>query len=241
MTKGIFGIIGSLLAGVAVGGGVMYILEERKYKKILNANGEDNDEAEATRQKFIEERAKKALDEVKKITDVPFEVNENKENDVEYNLAEIKEKLRNGKAKVTDYTNMYSASDLVDAKNDEEDDTTDDEENVEEEDEIQEQEKTAANIFESLKKSTRAPRIVKEEQVDEAHEGWDVSSLFLYSNGVVTDEEDNVIDGEELDKMVGECLTKYDFINSKEKTIYIKCYAMETFYEITKFDKPFDD
>lgn len=237
MTKGIFGIVGSLLVGATIGGGIMYILEERKYKKILNTDGKD--EIESARQKFIKERAEKAIEQVKMITDVPFDIDK-KEEDVEYDLAEIKEKLRNGKAKVTDYTKMYSASDLVDAKNDEED-TTEDEEDVEEEDEIQEQERSAANIFESLKKSTRAPRIVKEEQVDEAHEGWDVSSLFLYSNGVVTDEEDHVIDGEELDKMVGECLTKYDFINSNEKTIYIKCYAMETFYEITKFDKPFDE
>ncbi len=245
MTKGIIGII-SLFTGAAIGAGITYFLEERKYRKILDNKNKSNDSIEAERQKFIEERAKKAIDDVAKVTNLPFEMDQDgkilgikedkNEDDVEYSLEEIKAKLRKGKQKVTDYTKLYSASDLVDAKND--DDSEEDEEEKDEENEI---ERTSSNIFNELQKSTRAPKIVKSEEVDEEHEGWDVNSLFLYSNGVLTDEDDHVIDGEEKDIMVGDCLTKYDFLNSDERMIYIKCFKFNTFYEVTKFDKPFED
>ena len=240
MTKGIVGIISAVL-GAAVGGGVIYFLEERKYKKILNNENKSNDSIEAERQKFIAERAKKTLDDVAKTIDIPFNVDDKiadikEDDDVDYSLEEIKAKLRKGKQKVTDYTKLYSASDLVDAKND-----GDSEEDEEEKDEENEIERTSSNIFNELQKSTRAPKIVKSEEVDEEHEGWDVNSLFLYSNGVLTDEDDHVIDGEEKDIMVGDCLTKYDFLNSDERMIYIKCFRFNTFYEVTKFDKPFED
>lgn len=246
MTKGIIGVISAVL-GAAVGGGVMYFLEERKYRKILDNKNKSNDSIEVERQKFIEERAKKFVDDATKVTNLPFEMDQDgkilgikedkKEDDeVEYSLEEIKAKLRKGKQKVTDYTKLYSASDLVDAKND--DDSEKDEEEEDEENEI---ERTSSNIFNELQKSTRAPKIVKSEEVDEEHEGWDVNSLFLYSNGVLTDEDDHVIDGEEKDIMVGDCLTKYDFLNSDERMIYIKCFKFNTFYEVTKFDKPFED
>lgn len=225
------GIIVSLFTGAAIGAGVTYFLEERKYKKILECNDSIIDGLEAARQKFIEER---------KESEVPFEVDDNGDDseDVHYDLKEIKEKLKNGKARVTDYTNMYSASDMVDNKNDDEEDDPEDEEAEAEE---EEEERTAANIFNELQKSTRAPKIVKSEEVDEHHEGWDIDSLFLYSNGILTDEDDNIIDGEEKDKLVGDCLTKYDFIHSNERMIYIKNFKLNTFYEVTKFDKPFDE
>ena len=138
-----------------------------------------------------------------------------------------------------EYAKMYSAGELVDTKA--EQGEPDPEEEADGEDEEEKDERTASNIFKEIKKNYgRAPRIVKEEDVDDEHEGWDISSLFLYSNGVVTDEDDNVIDGEELETMVGDCLTKYDFVHSNEKIIYVQCFKLNTFYEINKFNKPFD-
>ena len=155
-------------------------------------------------------------------------------------MSEIKEKLKKNKQVTTDYAKMYSAGELVDTKA--ELGEPDPEDVADGEDEEEKEERTASNIFNEIKKNYgRAPRIVKEEDVDETAEGWDVSSLFLYSNGVVTDEDDNVIDGEALDDMVGDCLTKYDFIHSDEKLIYVQCFKLNTFYEINKFDKPFED
>ena len=228
------GFVG-LVIGALTGGATMYVRQKRKYEKILEEYGvndipEDRSlEIENARKKFFEEQR-----------NAEPEKDAEEEEQLVYNLSEIKAKLKKNKQVTTDYAKMYSAGELVDTKA--ELGEPDPEDVADGEDEEEKEERTASNIFNEIKKNYgRAPRIVKEEDVDETAEGWDVSSLFLYSNGVVTDEDDNVIDGEALDNMVGDCLTKYDFINSDEKLIYIQCFKLNTFYEINKFDKPFED
>ncbi|MBP5598436.1 MAG: hypothetical protein J6Y02_23920 [Pseudobutyrivibrio sp.] len=230
------GFIGFVIGAIA-GGGTIYVRQKRKYEKILEEYGvndipEDRSiEIEKARKKFFEEQHKADSEE---------NSNDGKEDEeLVYNLSEIKAKLKKNKQVTTDYAKMYSAGELVDTKA--EQGEPDPEEEADGEDEEEKDERTASNIFKEIKKNYgRAPRIVKEEDVDDEHEGWDISSLFLYSNGVVTDEDDNVIDGEELETMVGDCLTKYDFVHSNEKIIYVQCFKLNTFYEINKFNKPFD-
>ena len=158
-------------------------------------------------------------------------------------MDKIREKLRANNEKTTAYSKMYtSPKDLID------DQAVADAENGEpvpgEMDIIGPEEGSEAkvtNIFEEVKKSkTRQPRIVKESEVDDSAEGWNIISLFLYNDGTVTDEEDRVFNDAEKEIMLGDSLTKYDFVNSDEKVIYVQCFAHNTFYEVNKFDKPFE-
>lgn len=157
----------------------------------------------------------------------------------------IRAKLRDNNEKTIAYSKMYSVvppKDLID------DQAVADAENGEpvpgEMDIVEPEEGGEAkvtNIFEEVKKSkTRQPRIVKESEVDDSAEGWNIISLFLYNDGTVTDEEDRVFNDAEKEEMLGDSLTKYDFVNSDEKVIYVQCFAHNTFYEVNKFDKPFE-
>lgn len=157
----------------------------------------------------------------------------------------IRAKLRDNNEKTIAYSKMYSVvppRDLID------DQAVADAENGEpapgEGDIIEPEEGTetkVTNIFNEVEKNkARQPRIVKESEVDDAVEGWNVISLFLYNDGTVTDEEDRVFNDTEKEIMLGDSLTKYDFVNSDEKLIYVQCFANNTFYEVNKFDKPFE-
>lgn len=222
----ICGTIVGFIFGALAGGAGVFFYQKRKYEKILA-------ECEGT--------ADTIGDEISKARAAFFEKKEDYEPvEVEaevYDLADIKEKLKKNKMVTTEYAKMYSAGELVDGRA--EAGEPDPEELADGEDEA---ETESFKLLDEIKKNYgRAPRIVKEEDVDREHEGWDVSSLFLYSNGIVTDEDDNVIEGEELTKMLGDSLTKYNFINSDEKLIYVQCFELNTFYEINKFDKPFEE
>lgn len=228
------------LIGLAVGGGIggfaAYALTKKKYTDILEKTV-DNYET------LLEDGLMSAIED-----DIPDEfkrykpseeVDDKKISSEEKKV--IKEKLRYNNTKTTEYARMYSPSEIVDIKAEEGE--PDPEELTEAEKIEEENEEEATNIFEAASKSkTREPVIISEEHYNDYlnnSSSWECEELFLYNDGTVATEDDRVIDGEELDIMVGNCFDKYNFRNSHEKEIYIQCYALSTVYHVTKFDKPF--
>lgn len=114
-------------------------------------------------------------------------------------------------------------------------------EDNEEENDISEEDNDDETVVTMLDGNTRPPRIVKESDVDNCPEGWDVEALYLYRDGTLTDEDDNVFDSDDISNMLGDCLDKYGFRDSDEKLIYVQNFKLHTFYEITKYaDKDFE-
>ena len=232
MTKEfIFGI----LLGMAVGGGVFgftaYSLTKRKYISILRENTDNYEkllkEMSENVEDDIPDEYKRYIPKEEKESDMPRISKDEKEI--------IKEKLRYNHEKTTAYANMYNKpKDIIEAQLDEQTEAGEPVEDPEEE---------VTNIFEaSQKASNRKPVIISEEHYEEFVNGssaWDVEDLFLYNDGVITNAEDKVIDGEELEVMLGDCLDKYGFRDSNEKMIYIQCFKLSTVYSIQKFEKPF--
>ena len=232
-------ILGTVFGGSTAGIGV-YGYMKRKYEKeldelharldsILAPVPEEEDDVPSEYKRVKKEEPKDADEEAPKLT--------------KDDMNKIREKLRRNNAETIAYSKMYeSPKDIVDAQADAD---AENGEPIPGEEESEEPEKGSeakvTNIFEEVKKGkARAPRIVKESEVDANPEGWDVIALFLYNDGTITNEEDVVYDDEMKQKMLGNCLTKYDFVNSEEKLIYVQCFEMNAFYEINKFDKAFE-
>lgn len=229
------GLIGLALGG-GIGGFAAYALTKKKYVDILNKTV-DNYET------LLEEGAISDIED-----DIPDEFKRYKPSE-ETNVKKIssdekkviKEKLRYNNIKTTEYARMYSPSEIVDIKAD---DGEPDPEEITEAVKIEEEnEEEVTNIFEAASKNkTRDPVIISEEHYNDYlnnSSSWECEELFLYNDGTVATEDDRIIDGEELDVMLGTCLDKYNFRNSHEKEIYIQCFELSTVYHITKFDKPF--
>lgn len=234
------GFIG-LAVGGAIGGFSAYSFTKKKYVSILNETV-DNYE------KLLNE-AEQALED-----DIPDEFkryipNESVPNDNDTKISEkdkeiIKEKLRYNNSKTISYNQMYNTpiKDIIDAQAESNEGEQDSEEFEESEDEKAIEK--SVNIFEAVKKNVgRGPVIVSEEDyndiLDNHTDVWSIDNLFLYNDGTVTTEDDKVIDPKEIERTLGGTLEKYDFLNSSEKTIYVKNFELQTVYEIVKINKPF--
>lgn len=129
----------------------------------------------------------------------------------------------------TDYTKFYSKEDPAEAEH-----PMDDGEDEQYGDTIEEQE---ANLYHHKNKG-RPPKILGAEDVIELPAHIENVPLFYYAyDGVLTDEDDNILEHPEY--FVGNCLEKYDFVNSDEMQIYVMNYAMDVCYDVQKVKASF--
>lgn len=225
------------LLGFGLGGGVIgfsiYGIMKRKYTDILKKTVDnyekllDENEVFDGEDDIPDEFRRVIKNDGDKTEEVPERYSEK-------DRQMIKEKLRYNNKKTTEYAKMYgSPKDTLES-----DETTEDDS----ESETDESDEVNTNIFEASKLSNRKPVIISEEHYNEYLDNssvWDCSELFLYSDGTITTEDDKIIDGEELTIMLGDCLDKYNFLESDEKNLYVQCFRLSTIYSIQKFDKPF--
>lgn len=134
---------------------------------------------------------------------------------------EIREKLQRNWKETTDYASMYQTKE-------EENDAVDQAVTAIEEMERMEEE--------SNKNHDRAPRIISYEQVQDLDTRFDYQVLYFYSQNevVVAEEGEEVID--DPGRILGDCLTKYDFAHSKEQIIWVLNYELDVVYEIQKLE-----
>lgn len=242
------------LVGFAVGGAVAgiatYCVSKKKYTDILNKTVDNYerllDEAEA----FEDD----VSDEYKRYSPEDKSKDENEEPVPRFNEEEkekIREKLRYNREKTTSYAAMYQLpiKDIIDSQAEAEKDAKtlslaeapdEPEENFDEEDEVEE----AINIFKAAEEvKDRKPVLISEEDYndicDNHSDEWDCDNIFLYNDGTLAQEDDTIIEDENVAVMFGDCLDKYGFKNSSEKTIFVKCWKLNTVYEIAKINKPF--
>lgn len=95
---------------------------------------------------------------------------------------------------------------------------------------------------EHQKNKNRDPKIISEEAYEELPAHIDKQVLYLYAYDEILVSEDNDDEPiEEPERLLGDALTKYDFISNEERIIYVMNYAQDTCYEIQKIDASWTD
>lgn len=85
------------------------------------------------------------------------------------------------------------------------------------------------------------PEVVSPEEFSEyVDEGYEVTTLNFYSDGVLADERLNSIDGEELDRLIGvQSLTRFG--EYEDDSVYVVNHELNTVYEILLDNSRYDD
>lgn len=244
------------LVGFAVGGAVAgiatYCISKKKYTDILDRTIDSYekllDKAEVFEDDVPDEYKRYFSEDNKEKEEEPAPKFNEEEKEI------IREKLRYNREKTTSYASMYQLpiKDIIDAQAEAEKDAktlslAEAPDEPEEEDDIGEEEdevEKSINIFKAAEEvKDRKPVLITEEDYndicDNHSDEWDCDNIFLYNDGTLAQEDDTIIDDENVESMFGDCLDKYDFKNSSEKTIFVKCWKLNTVYEIAKINKPF--
>lgn len=95
----------------------------------------------------------------------------------------------------------------------------------------EDEEKRANEEYEENKH--RPPKIITAEEYGELPAGVDTETLyFFHYDEVLVDDNEEEIDDPAV--LIGDALTKYDFIESDEPVIFVMNYALNTAYEIQR-------
>lgn len=145
-------------------------------------------------------------------------------NPIPQNLEEIEEakkKLAENNARTVNYAEMYKSK-------------------TEEESDSYEGSKSEKMNEEYDRNKNKPPRIISYEEAGNLAEHIRAETLFYYTeNDVVTDEDGNVI--EDYPRLLGDCLEKYDFVDSDEMLIFVMNYELGICYEVQKIIDEFVD
>lgn len=76
------------------------------------------------------------------------------------------------------------------------------------------------------------PKLITSEDFGSLQTFDTVSLMYYQGNDTLTTDDDEIVDDRRM--MLGDCLTKYAFEDSDEKTIYVRNYELETDYEVIK-------
>lgn len=92
------------------------------------------------------------------------------------------------------------------------------------------------------KNKNRPPKIISAEAYGELPAHVDKKVLYLYAYDETVVDEDNEDEPiYEPERLIGDALTKYDFIDNDERIIFVMNYAQDTCYEIQKVDASWTD
>ncbi len=93
---------------------------------------------------------------------------------------------------------------------------------------------------EHRKNMNKPPRIISEEAYEDLPPYIDQEILYLFTyDEVLCDENEDEV--EEPGRLVGDCLTKYDFVDSDEQTIFVLNYALDTCFTVQKIEASYTD
>lgn len=95
---------------------------------------------------------------------------------------------------------------------------------------------------EHQKNKNKPPRIISEEAYSNLPAHIDKQVLYFYAyDEVLVDEDDEDTPIDEPGLLIGDALTKYNFIESDERIIFVMNYAQDTCYEVQKVDASWND
>lgn len=90
------------------------------------------------------------------------------------------------------------------------------------------------------KNMNKPPKIISVEDYGNLPAHIDQQVLYFYSyDETLCDENEEIIEEPEL--LIGDALTKYNFVDSDESCIFVMNYATDTCYEIQKVDASYSD
>lgn len=93
---------------------------------------------------------------------------------------------------------------------------------------------------EHQKNKDRPPRIISAEAYSNLPQSIDQGVLYFYAyDEMLCDENEEPV--EEPERLVGDALTKYGFVDNDERILFVMNYALDTCYEIQKLDMSWTD
>lgn len=185
---------------------------KKKFKEYADSEIEDM-------KQYYDSLAKKASDAQKEYAGETDNYQNETEEEPKKNLDEIREKLKAGHELTTNYAEQYHIKNRP-----------------------EEEEKAAKAISEmeetveiSNRNKNRPPRIISAEEASNLDNHISSNVLYYYTeNELVVDDDENIVDDPE--RILGDSLIKYDFINSDETIIFVLNYELDACYEIQKVD-----
>lgn len=87
----------------------------------------------------------------------------------------------------------------------------------------------------------RKPRLISARAVHELDDNIDICELQFYTEDEVLANGDTENRIHDVSRLVGDCLQKYDFVNSDERMIYVMNDELNTCYEIVKIDASYEE
>ena len=153
--------------------------------------------------------------------------------------ASVKEKLKKNWEGTTNYAGMYREKNgYTETKLAEGEHPLDQGEEGEEdpeEDEFEEVTPEEEAFDEHQRNKNRRPKIISAEDYENLPGHTEKEVLYLYAyDETLTDDNEEAI--EEPERLVGDALYKYGFVDSDERLIFVMNYDMDVCYEIQKID-----
>lgn len=92
------------------------------------------------------------------------------------------------------------------------------------------------------KNKNRDPKIISADAYSELPAHIDKKVLYLYAyDETVVDEDNDDEPIEDPERLIGDALTKYGFIDNDERIIFVMNYSLDTCYEVQKVDASWID
>lgn len=147
--------------------------------------------------------------------------------------------LRNHEA--TNYAAVYGKLHPDSSKKNSQVDISEDVENEGDSDtqSLLEMEEIIASHHENSRK--RKPHLISIRAVAELPSEIEISELQFYTEDEVLADGDTEEKIHDVARLVGDCLQKYDFVNSDERTIYVMNDELDTCYEVVKIDASYEE
>ena len=96
------------------------------------------------------------------------------------------------------------------------------------------------NFNKHQKNKSRQPKIISAEEYSNLPPSIDQNVLYFYAyDEILTEDNEEPINDPET--FIGDALTKYNFIESGERVIFVMNYSLDTCYEIQKVDASWTD
>lgn len=157
---------------------------------------------------------------------------------------EIKEKLNRNWEGTTNYAGMYREKNgYTEGKLAEAQRPLDQGEPGEEDPEDEELSTPEEDAFDDHQKNkNRSPKIISADVYSELPAHIDKKVLYLYAyDETVVDEDNDDEPIEDYERLIGDALTKYGFIDNDERIIFVMNYSLDTCYEVQKVDASWSD
>lgn len=233
-----------LIGGIVLGAG-MGILGSRKYfEKKYQAIEEKHVRELEDYFHRTDEYARQVEDDVKGLEENPVGGATQKIKGIERfsedEREKIRQKLKENHRLTTDYAAMYDPK-TGEKKYKNKEDFLEDEDPAESESPEDDDDGEMEKVHEHHQATkNRKPRIISADAVGDVPAYFDNKNLYFYAwDEVLVDDEDQVVDDPGL--LIGDALTKYNFIDNDQMLMFVLNESQSTLYEIAKVKGAWND